>query len=577
MRRQITVFADQNGISTLLAFSDELEADWRLPHEYGYLLRLVIEEVATNIVKYGYRDHNRDQIQLICEYDQGVLTITMRDRGQPFDPREAPLPDLAATAEQRAIGGLGLFFVREYADTLSYDHDPDSGWNELTVTKTMTLLDRLRALPIFQAVPEAVLAEIAPRLAECRLAAGEVLFHQGDTGAECFIILGGAVEVITFVNGSELRLEVFHTGQIIGEMSLIDHSPRSATVRAIEPSRLVALNEAVFAQLIGSSPALAMTMLRSIVSRVRNTNQRMIHDLERKNAELLTAYQQLQAAQAELIRLNRLEEELAVARRIQQSFLPRVLPQPPGWRIAAFSRGAQAVGGDFFDTITLPNGQIGLVVADACGKGVTAALFVALSRSLLRAASQAAGSAQRSREASAAILLHAVSLTNDYICREHNDATMFVTLFYGLLDPETGVVMYINAGHNPPLRIGRDGTIIEELSEGALPIGVVAGQMYEVREFQLAPGEKLVAFSDGITEAMNPSNELFGDARWQALLREQAHCAAADLVAAAVAAVDAFASGAPQADDMTLLIVERLLVADEPPTGCIGATGNGRA
>lgn len=558
MRRQIAVFADQHAISSLLAFSDELEASWHLPPDYGYLLRLVIEEVATNIVKYGYHDHNRDQIQLACEYEQGVLTITIRDRGQPFDPREAPPPNIHVAADQRLIGGLGLFFVREYADTLTYHHDPHSGWNELTVTKAMSMLDRLRALPIFQTVPEAVLAELAPRLAECRLAAGEVLFNQGDAGAECFVILDGAVEVITFVNGAELRLEVFHTGQIIGEMSLIDRSPRSATVRAIEPSRLVALNEEVFATLIGSSPELAMTMLRSIVSRVRNTNQRMIHDLERKNAELVAAYQQLQAAQAELIRLNRLEEELAVARRIQQSFLPRVLPQPPGWRIAAFSRGAQAVGGDFFDTITLPNDQIGLVVADACGKGVTAALFVALSRSLLRAASQAAGSTQGNGDASSAILLHAVSLTNDYICREHGDSMMFVTLFYGLLDPATGVMQYINAGHNPPLRIGRDGAVIEELSEGALPIGIVTGQTYEVRALRIAPGEKLVAFSDGITEAMNPAGELFGDDRLQALLRAQAQSAAAELVAAAVSAVDAFAQGAPQADDITLLVVERL-------------------
>jgi serine phosphatase RsbU (regulator of sigma subunit)/anti-sigma regulatory factor (Ser/Thr protein kinase) len=541
-----------------LAFSDTLEADWQLPHDYVYLLRLVIEEVATNIVKYGYDDQNRDQIQLSCQYEQGVLTIIIRDRGYPFDPHDAPPPDLGREVDQRTIGGLGLFFVREYADTLQYRHDPASGWNELIVTKTMTMLDRLRSLPLFQVVPEAILAELAPRLAECRLAAGEILFHQGDPGNECFVILSGAVEVITFVNGTELRLEVFHAGQIIGEMSLIDQSPRSATVRAIEPSRLVALNEAVFATLIGSSPALAMTMLRSIVSRVRNTNQRMIHDLERKNAELLAAYQQLQAAQAELIRLNRLEEELDVARRIQQSFLPRVLPQPPGWRIAGFSRGAQAVGGDFFDTITLPDGRVGLVVADACGKGVTAALFVALSRSLLRAASQAVGIPQSSGNISTSILLQAVSLTNDYICREHGEANMFITLFYGLLDPLSSTITYINAGHNPPLRIARNGDVVEELHEGSLPIGIVAGQTYDVYELQIQPGEKLVAFSDGITEAMNPAGELFGDARLQACLQTLCHYSAPDLVSAVVATVDTFAAGAPQADDITLLIVERL-------------------
>ncbi len=567
MQRQITVFADWNALNDLLAFSDELEASWSLPRDYGYLLRLVIEEVATNIIKYGYNDHNRDQLQLICAYEQGTLTITVRDRGQPFDPRDAPPPDLHHDPAQRAVGGLGLFFVREYADTLSYQHDPQSGWNELVVTKTTPLFDRLRALPLFQDVPPEALTELMPHLAECRLAAGETLFHQGDTGSDCFVILSGSVEVITFVNGTELRLEVFTAGQIIGEMSLIDHSPRSATVRALEPSRLVALNEHVFASLIGSSPALAMTMLRNIVSRVRNTNQRMITDLERKNAELLAAYQQLQAEQAELIRLNRLEEELAVARRIQQSFLPRVLPQPPGWRIAGFSRGAQAVGGDFFDVLTLPDHRLGLVVADACGKGVTAALFVALSRSLLRAASQAVAGLAASDRSSAALLRHAVGLTNNYICREHSDAGMFVTLFYGLLDLRTGAMTYINAGHNPPLLVNA-ADCVEELSEGSLPIGVVAEQTYDVRELTIPPGHKLVAFSDGITEAMNPAGEWFGDARLQAFLAERHHLSAADLAAELVSAVDGFASGAPQADDMTLLVIERIatdLAVDNAP------------
>lgn len=90
MQRQISVFADWNAIPTLLAFSDALEADWQLSHDYVYLLRLVIEEVATNIIKYGYDDNNRDQIYLSCQYDQGTLTITIRDRGRSFDPRDAP-------------------------------------------------------------------------------------------------------------------------------------------------------------------------------------------------------------------------------------------------------------------------------------------------------------------------------------------------------------------------------------------------------------------------------------------------------------------------------------------------------
>ncbi|HMQ32005.1 MAG TPA: SpoIIE family protein phosphatase, partial [Chloroflexaceae bacterium] len=384
------------------------------------------------------------------------------------------------------------------------------------------------------------------------------LFRQGEAGAECFVILAGELEVLTYVGGAELRLEVYRPGQLIGEMALIDRSPRSATVRALREADLLVLGEAAFKTLLSSNPELAMAMLRSGTARVRNTNQRMIADLERKNAELLAAYTQLQAAQAELIRLSRIDEELAVARRIQESFLPRRLPQPAGWQVAAYSRGAQAVGGDFFDCIELADGRLGLVVADACGKGVTAALFVALTRSLLRAASQAPwifqGGAARDPES---VLTGALWLVNDYICREHGDSNMFITLFYGVLDPATGELAYLNAGHNPPLRVAAGGAPIVETGLGTMPVGILPVQSYEVQRALIGPGERLVAFSDGITEAANPADELFGDERLHAAIAAGAHLGAQDLVEAIVAQVDAFAAGAPQSDDLTLLVAAR--------------------
>jgi serine phosphatase RsbU (regulator of sigma subunit) len=341
-------------------------------------------------------------------------------------------------------------------------------------------------------------------------------------------------------------------------MALIDRSPRSATVRVLETATLAVLTEREFVQLLRSSPDMALTMLRNSTTRVRNTNQRMICDLERKNAELLAAYQQLQAAQAELIRLNRIEEELAIARRIQESFLPRQLPQPPGWELAGFSRGAQAVGGDFYDCIQLPDGRLGLVVADACGKGVTAALFVALTRSLLRAASLAPAIFRSSPlDHGDAILVDALQLTNDYICREHAESSMFITLFYGVLNLDTGDLAYVNAGHNPPLVLNSSTGNAHELEEGTLPVGILANQDYAVQHITLQPGEYLVAFSDGITEAMNVAGELFDDQRLHAVLRSYAAESAQTIVSQVIAATEAHAAGAPQADDMTLLIVQR--------------------
>jgi serine phosphatase RsbU (regulator of sigma subunit) len=422
------------------------------------------------------------------------------------------------------------------------------------------LHDLLRAVPWFEHLDATILDHMAAHLGQRHLDAGEVLFHQGDTSYDCFVILDGSMEVLTFVNGIEHRLEVYDSGQIIGEMALIDRSPRSATVRAVDASYLVVITESDFKTLIGSNPELAMSMLRNSTTRVRNTNLRMIGDLERKNAELLKAYQQLKAAQADLIRLNRIEQELAVARQIQESFLPRTLSQPAGWQVSAYSRGAQAVGGDFYDCIELSDGRLGLVVADACGKGVTAALFVALSRSLLRAASLAPWIFQGGMVLDAeSILTGALWLVNDYICREHADSNMFITLFYAVLDPKSGDLAYVNAGHNPPLHIdGPAGQHIRELEEGTLPIGIMASQEFEVQRAHVALGERLILFTDGITEAMNAAGEPFNDDRLHAVLREGANQASQDLVNMVIHQVDAYAAGAPQADDMTLMVVSRV-------------------
>jgi anti-sigma regulatory factor (Ser/Thr protein kinase) len=136
LQQLIEVLADWDSITTLMAFTDSVEACLPLTAEQSYLMRLVIEEIATNIVKYGYTDANRDVIQLACSCDEGTLRISIRDRGAPFDPRAQPDPDLSdADPSSREIGGLGLYFVREFADDLAYHHDDSSGWNELTVIK----------------------------------------------------------------------------------------------------------------------------------------------------------------------------------------------------------------------------------------------------------------------------------------------------------------------------------------------------------------------------------------------------------------------------------------------------------
>ncbi len=421
------------------------------------------------------------------------------------------------------------------------------------------MFERLRQLSFFRGFSDDDLRTLASELEEQQLTESEVLFCEGDVGHHCYIILAGELEVITYLNDSEVRLGIRRAGEIIGEMALIDRAPRSATVRALTPVDLAVLHECHFTTLMAQDPDLVLGLLRDGTTHLRYTSQRLIRGLEQKNSELARAYDELKAAQLELIRLNRLEEELAVARRIQQFFLPRVLPQLPGWQIAAFSRGAQAVGGDFFDCIDLPAGRLGLIVADACGKGVPAALYVALTRSLLHAVSQAPSAFwgnYHDQDAESA-LTSALWLTNDYITREHDDSDMFVTLFYGVLQPLSGHLSYANAGHNPPLILDQSGQIVREMPATTLPLGIMPNQDFDADRAVLSPGDTFVGFTDGITEAMNEAGDMFGDYRLIAVLREHIGLNAKDLLETVIHAVDSFVGAAAQTDDMTMLIMQR--------------------
>src|SRR5262249_3875524 len=200
-------------------------------------------------------------------------------------------------------------------------------------------------------------------------------------------------------------------------------------------------------------------------------------------------------------------------REIQKSFLPEALPQFPGWQIAARFAPARQVAGDFYDAFALPApGQVGLVVSDVCDKGVGAALFMALFRSLLRAAATADPCAS----GAAAMLSGVVRRTNDYIANTHSRACMFATLFFGALDTASGELHYVNGGHEAPAVFSSAG-IRARLSPTGPAVGMLADASFDVASTRLAPGEGLLAFTDGVTDARGPSGR-YGEERLLGLL-----------------------------------------------------------
>jgi serine phosphatase RsbU (regulator of sigma subunit) len=209
----------------------------------------------------------------------------------------------------------------------------------------------------------------------------------------------------------------------------------------------------------------------------------------------------------EISERERIEQELQVARRIQHALLPKEVPILEGWEISPLYRPAREVGGDFYDFLELPNGHLGLVVGDATGKGVPAALVMASARSMLRALAQASDSPG-----------DVLRRANDPLVMDI-PPNMFITCFYAILDPNSGILSYANAGHDLPY-LHRNGDA-EELRVRGMPLGLMPGMDYEEKETILEAGEAALFYSDGLVEAHNPMGEMFGFPRLRALVAEQ--------------------------------------------------------
>lgn len=280
-------------------------------------------------------------------------------------------------------------------------------------------------------------------------------------------------------------------------------------------------------------------------------------ELEQAREEAEAAREEAEAAREEASHYAAsLERELAFGRQIQQGLFPAVLPQPEGWDVAVRFRPVWQVAGDFYDAFTLPSGRVGLLIADVSGKGVGAALFMTLFQSLLRAAAERAS---RPRDGHVpddeAVLREAFHATNDYVTRVHRHAHMFASAFFGLLDPATGTVRYVNAGHEPPAVVTPAG-IVERLRPTGPALGLLREATYAVAATRLAPGAFLLAYTDGVTEARSADRAFFTEERLLALLTPPAATAAA-LLDRIEEAVRAFAGEAPPSDDLTLLALRR--------------------
>ena len=304
-----------------------------------------------------------------------------------------------------------------------------------------------------------------------------------------------------------------------------------------------------------------------------NSYEQLLIETLASQAAVALNSQLVMRRQAELLKL---ERDVQIGHTIQSNFLPRNedLPCPSGWQIVSCLHPARQVSGDFYDVMTMTRNRIGFLVADVCDKGVGAALFMALMRSLMRAyaqqfcqavSSEGAEGQQEPDRSDGTDLSHvsdlaaqkAVQLTNDYVANNHGELAMFATMFFGVLDPDTGSVVYVNGGHNPPILVDAQGRIKARLEPTGPAVGMFGGAAFALEQVQIDPGDSLVCYTDGATDARDAANSLFGEERLLELASQPATSAQA-LLQRLESALFAYVGKADQFDDITLMVVRRL-------------------
>jgi serine phosphatase RsbU (regulator of sigma subunit) len=404
----------------------------------------------------------------------------------------------------------------------------------------------LRRISLFDSVEENALPELARSLEFIRFDAGRILFYENDPGDCFYIIVEGNLEIIkAFGSPEEMLLNVLESGSFIGEMSMFDlEGRRSATVRTRVATTLLKMSHDSFRALLHRQPDLALEITRQLSLRLRNTDNEIIHGLQEKNRQLAAAYAELQAAHIQIVEKERLERELQVAREIQESILPQTLPVISGIDLGVMMHPARAVGGDLYDLIALKDNRLGVVIGDVSDKGVPAAIFMALARSLLRA--------EASRMAQPVAVLREV---NRHLL-DMNTAGLFITVIYGVLDCEHRRFTFVRAGHEIPFFFRKDGTEIFTGSGHGQVLGLFDDVVLEELCITLPPGSRIVLYTDGATDAINPDNQRFGRERLRESMRCHGPSSAQDFCKAMFETIAQFQDGAPQADDMAMVVID---------------------
>jgi sigma-B regulation protein RsbU (phosphoserine phosphatase) len=375
--------------------------------------------------------------------------------------------------------------------------------------------------------------------------AGSIICREGDLEDIFYIIQDGKVAFTKKTTDGEQFLGLKGRGEFFGELGVLDRAPRAATVHAISDCALIEIHEETLDKLLSRNPSVARAIMRGLTRSVRDTDKITIAELQLKNNELAKTLDNLRAAQAELLRRERMKRDLEIAGQVHKSILPTSFPDVPGFEFAAMARPAREIGGDLYDVVDLGENKIGIVMADASGKSVQAAIYMAVVRALFMSETKANLSPLESAHRIHNLLMNV------------STAEMFVTAFYATIDYATRQMKYIRAGHDRPVFYHAATGEISLLDPPGRFLGLLSDLIVEQEELILEPGDTLVCYSDGVTDAVRPGDsQMYGLERLLEIVTTEGHRSAQELVDIIVDDIDNFRNSEEQPDDLTLLVTK---------------------
>lgn len=400
-------------------------------------------------------------------------------------------------------------------------------------------------LPIFKSLTGEEIHQLAQVVNLVCVSAGSILMREGEAGDRFYVIVDGQVAIIKALGTrEESLLGVRNPGDYLGEMSLLNWDGlRTASAQARGDVRLIEITRDHFNNLLKQQPELVFEMVREMSHRLTRSQESALQVLQEKNRQLQQAYDELQAAQAQLVEKEKLERELQVAREIQLSILPRRLPSVAGYDLGALIVPARAVGGDFFDVFPLDKEHLGIVIGDVTDKGIPAAIYMAQTRALLRA--------KASREFTPAQTLRLVNR----LLVDTNDSGMFVTVLYGSLNLTTGEIDYARAGHEIPILRSASGERTTLPYAPGMPLGIMDRPMIDRQKAVIRPGDLLLLYTDGVTDGLTLGSDAVGTGRLEQMMADWKDMTAQQICTEISQAVKKHQNGHPQFDDVTLVAI----------------------